>query len=185
MKTVYVFGGPNGAGKTTLALQVLPDFGCTKFVNADLIAAGLAPLAPDTAALQSGRLMLQTLDAMRDGEETFGFESTLASRGTASFLKSCHEAGFFIDLTFLFMHDVEMHIARVADRVRAGGHNIPEATIRRRYGASLKNLNTMYLPISDKWSIYENSKGPRVVARGAKNDFEVLDPRLWNLIQEC
>lgn len=128
--------------------------------------------------------MLQTLDVLRASKETFGFESTLASRGTASFLGSCSEVGYFIDLTYLFMQDVEMHIARVADRVRAGGHDIPEATIRRRYSASLKNFNTMYLPISDRWSIYENSEGPRIVARGAKNDFEVFDSELWNFIQK-
>jgi predicted ABC-type ATPase len=70
----------NGSGKTTLAKRVLPFFEITQFVNADEIAAGLSPLAPESAALSAGRLVLQRQQELADKGESFALESTLASR---------------------------------------------------------------------------------------------------------
>jgi len=109
--------------------------------------------------------MLQLLEQMKKDGETFAF------------LKSCRADGFEIDLTYVWLCNVDLNVARVAARVQAGGHNVPEDTIRRRYSASLRNLRELYLPISNTWHIYENSEGPRIVAEGTKDEVEIYDAR--------
>jgi predicted ABC-type ATPase len=75
--TVYVIAGPNGAGKTTFAMEFLPDFvHCREFLNADLIAAGLSPFAPETQNLRAGRLLLTRIRELIESRESFGFETT-------------------------------------------------------------------------------------------------------------
>ena len=79
---IIIIAGPNGAGKTTFAREFLPsEAACPVFVNADLIAAGLAPFAPETAALQAGRLMLEELKRHFSAHTSFAFETTLSGRG--------------------------------------------------------------------------------------------------------
>ena len=78
---VYVFAGPNGAGKTTFATEFLPDFvKCREFLNADLIAAGLSPFAPETQNMRAGRLLLERIRELSKAQRDFGFETTLAGR---------------------------------------------------------------------------------------------------------
>jgi predicted ABC-type ATPase len=182
MPNVFCFGGPNGAGKTTLALKLLPSLECREFVNADLIAKGLAPFALETAALQAGRLMVSRLDELVRSGASFGFESTLASCSTAAFLGRCRDSGYGVHLIYVWLRDVELHIARVAARVQAGGHDVPEDVIRRRYKTSLKNLNELVLPMCNSWRIYENASGPHLIARGEKDDIEIIDAQLWQRI---
>ena len=80
--SLYIIAGPNGAGKTTFAREFLPRFAdCKEFVNADLIAQGLAPFAPEKAALKAGRLMLERLDELARQHVDFGLETTLSGRG--------------------------------------------------------------------------------------------------------
>ena len=79
---LYIIAGPNGAGKTTFARQYLPNYAnCTNFINADLIAQGLAPFAPESVALHAGRLMLEQIKLYAEREEDFALETTLAGRG--------------------------------------------------------------------------------------------------------
>ncbi|WP_414010430.1 hypothetical protein [Limnobacter sp.] len=87
-RKVIIIAGPNGAGKTTFAREFLPNEAvCTHFVNADLIAAGLAPFAPETAALQAGRLMLAELDRYFRAGLSFAFETTLSGRAYLHHIK--------------------------------------------------------------------------------------------------
>ena len=79
--TVYLVAGPNGAGKTTFAWEFLPGFvKCREFLNADLIAAGLSPFAPETQNLRAGRLLLERIGELAATKEDFGFETTLSGR---------------------------------------------------------------------------------------------------------
>ena len=133
---VIVIAGPNGAGKTTFAREFLPnEAGCPVFVNADLIAAGLAPFAPDTVAAQAGRMMLQELARHFAARESFAFETTLAGRAYLGHIRAWQAAGYRVKLIFLQLDSPEEAIARVAQRVRQGGHDIPQAIIRRRFAA--------------------------------------------------
>jgi len=155
---IIIIAGPNGAGKTTFAREFLPrEAACPVFVNADLIAAGLAPFAPDTAALQAGRVMLQELARHFAARTSFAFETTLSGRGYVRLIKEWQAAGYRIKLIFLQLASPEEAIARVAQRVRQGGHNIPEAVIRRRFAAGKNNFELLYTPLVDAWALYDNA----------------------------
>jgi predicted ABC-type ATPase len=157
-KRIIIIAGPNGAGKTTFAREFLPnEADCPIFVNADLIAAGLAPFAPETAALQAGRLMLQELDKHFNASTSFAFETTLSGRAYLRLIDQWQAAGYRVKLLFLKLESAEEAIARVAQRVRQGGHNIPEEVIRRRFISGLKNFETLYAPKVDAWALYDNS----------------------------
>lgn len=157
-KRIIIIAGPNGAGKTTFAREFLPhEANCPVFVNADLIAAGIAPFAPETAALQAGRLMLQQLDRHFAQRESFAFETTLSGRGYLQSIIRWRAAGYRVKLLFLRLASAEEAVARVAQRVRQGGHHIPEDVIRRRYDAGLYNFDHLYKPVVDAWALYDNA----------------------------
>ncbi|HEX8835220.1 MAG TPA: zeta toxin family protein [Abditibacteriaceae bacterium] len=183
MPNLYLIGEPNGAGKTTIASQMLPNYvGCREFVNADNIAAGLSPFQPETVALQAGRLMLERMQALAKTLTDFAFESTLASRTFASFLQSCKAQGYTIHLLYIWLQNEELAVARVAARVRAGGHAIPEATIRRRYHAGRDNFLKLYLPLADQWRAYDNTyQEPRLIA----SNETIFLPELWSQLSHA
>ena len=159
--TVYVISGPNGAGKTTFASEFLPDFvDCREFLNADLIAAGLSPFAPETQNLQAGRLLLSRIKELAKGRRDFGFETTLSGRSYVRLLKTMKEDGYRVITYFLWLPSAELAVSRVANRVRQGGHNIPEAVIRRRFVSGLRNLFHLYRPVLDAWWLYDASRLP-------------------------
>ena len=155
---VIIIAGPNGAGKTTFAREFLPhEASCPVFVNADLIAAGLAPFAPETAAVTAGRVMLQELARHCASRRSFAFETTLSGRAYLHHIRQWQAADYRVKLIFLQLDSTEEAIARVAQRVRQGGHNIPETVIRRRYLAGLENFRHHYTPRVDAWMLYDNS----------------------------
>lgn len=160
---VIIIAGPNGAGKTTFAREFLPnEANCPVFVNADLIAAGLAPFAPETAALQAGRLMLQEMERHFAARESFAFETTLSGRAYLRQIDQWQLAGYRVKLIFLQLDSAEEAMARVAQRVRQGGHYVPEEVIRRRFATGRENFSNLYAPKVDAWALYDNA-GPRPV----------------------
>ncbi len=157
---IIIIAGPNGAGKTTFAREFLPtDEACLQFVNADLIAAGLSPFAPETAAIQAGRLMLSQIAGHVAHSRSFALETTLSGLGYARQIPRWQAAGFAVALHFLALPNSEMAIARVAQRVAQGGHDIPEDVIRRRFASGQANL-ARYCALVDDWDVYDNS-GPK------------------------
>src|SRR5262245_58874604 len=135
-KRILIVAGPNGAGKSTFAREYLPnEAGCPVFVNADLIAAGLSPFEPDSAAIRAGRLMLEEIDRYVVSGTSFAFETTLSGRAYARRIVEWQHAGYRVEMVFLWLPSVDLAIARVAARVRQGGHDVAEAVIRRRYQA--------------------------------------------------
>jgi len=157
-RKVIIIAGPNGAGKTTFAREFLPnEAGCPVFVNADLIAAGLAPFAPEAVAAQAGRLMLGELRRHFAARASFAFETTLSGTTYLRHIQDWRAAGYRVELIFLRLNSVEEAIARVAQRVEQGGHHVPEAVIRRRFSAGLDNFTRHYAPAVDAWALYDNS----------------------------
>lgn len=155
---IIIIAGPNGAGKTTFAREFLPsEAACPVFVNADLIAAGIAPFAPETAALRAGRLMLQELERHFAARTSFAFETTLSGRGYLRLIDEWQGAGYRVKLIFLQLASAEEAIARVAQRVRQGGHHIPESVIRRRFATGKANFERLYAPRVDAWALYDNA----------------------------
>jgi predicted ABC-type ATPase len=141
MPTCWIIAGPNGAGKTTFALEYLPQVAqCSRFVNADLIAAGLSPLAPERELLAASRLFLSEIEACIAQREDFAFETTLAGRSYLKLIARLRAEGWRVELIYLALPSMEMSKLRVAERVAHGGHNIPLADIERRFARSLANL---------------------------------------------
>lgn len=157
-RKVIIIAGPNGAGKTTFAREFLPqEAACPVFVNADFIAAGLAPFAPEAAAVQAGRLMLAEMARHFHAGRSFAFETTLSGRAYLRHIARWRTAGWQVVLIFLQLHHADVSVARVTQRVRQGGHNIPEAVIRRRFRAGLENLHQHYAVAVDAWALYDNT----------------------------
>ena len=155
---IVVIAGPNGAGKTTFARAFLPEEAqCPRFINADLIAAGLSPFAPEAAAIKAGRLMLQEIATCVARQESFAFETTLAGQSYLHRIEDWRRVGYHVSLFFLSLPTVELAVARVAERVRQGGHDIPEPVIRRRFAAGRKNFENHYRAAVDAWALYDNS----------------------------
>jgi predicted ABC-type ATPase len=155
---VIIIAGPNGAGKTTFAEEFLVrEAQCPIFVNADLIAAGIEPSAPATASVEAGRIMLRELENHFVARRSFAFESTLSGRVYVRAIHRWRGAGYRVKCLYLRLNNVEQAIRRVASRVRQGGHDIPEAVIRRRYTAGLENFMHLYAPLVDAWALYDNS----------------------------
>jgi predicted ABC-type ATPase len=155
---IVIIAGPNGAGKTTFARAFLPqEAQCPRFINADLIAAGLSPFAPESAAVKAGRLMLHEIAACVAKRESFAFETTLAGLVYLRRIEDWRLRGYHVSLFFLSLPTVEIALARVAERVRQGGHDIPEPVIRRRFLAGLENFVRHYRAAVDAWAVYDNS----------------------------
>jgi len=167
-KKIVIIAGPNGAGKTTFAREFLPfEAGCPLFINADLIAAGLSPFDPDAVAFRAGRLMLAEIDRNAAAGESFAFETTLSGHTYIRRIRSWRSAGYVVKILFLSLPDPGEAIARVALRVRQGGHNVPPEVIRRRFATGLKNFMDVYRYQVDYWQLFDNSgQRPRLLSQG-------------------
>ena len=156
-KRIFVVAGPNGAGKTTFATEFLPnEADCRVFVNADLIAAALSPFGPARVAVEAGRLVLGQIDAHARQGRSFAFETTLSGRGHARRIARWRKQGYRVKLFFLRLPTPEAAIARVAQRVSEGGHDVPEAVIRRRFHAGWRNFELIYRELVDTWAVYDS-----------------------------
>lgn len=168
--TCWIIAGPNGAGKTTFALEYLPQVaGVAHFINADLIAAGLSPFHPEAAALRAGRLMLEEVAARVTRGRSFAVETTLSGHGYARQIPQWRALGYHVTLVFLSLPSAAMAVQRVADRVAQGGHGIPEAVIRRRFVAGLRNFEGVYKPLVNAWALYDNSGEQHILIASEDN----------------
>ena len=163
--TLYIIAGPNGAGKTTASMNILPEIlDCKIFVNADEIAKGLNPLDPDSMAIEAGRIMLERIYFLLEKRDTFALETTLATRSYRKFIEKAKELGYKVVLMFFWLESPEFAKERVSNRVKEGGHDIPEEVIERRYWLGLKNLFEIFMPIVDSWSLYDNNEKTMLIA---------------------
>ena len=163
IKRIVIIAGPNGAGKTTFAREFLPtDAALPNFVNADLIAAGLSPFAPELAAFKAGRIMLETIAEHVKRGESFSFETTLSGQIYAQMIPAWRSSGYLVKMVFLSLPNIEISLERVATRVKQGGHNVPEDVIRRRFEHGIKNFDR-YKALVDSWQLYNNSNTPTVL----------------------
>lgn len=182
---VVVFAGPNGAGKTTHAEPILRTLGIGTFVNADFIARGLSGRNTESVAFEAGRIMLRRLQQLaRDGED-FSFESTLASRSFAPFLRDLKRRGYGVSLFYFSLKSAALAVRRVKLRVRLGGHDVPADIVKRRFGRSIANFFSLYQPLLDEWTLFDNSVDgeARFVASHNGERLTVEDHRAWLKIQ--
>jgi predicted ABC-type ATPase len=163
-----IIAGRNGAGKTTFAKQFLPHEGnCLTFINADLIAAGLSPFAPELAAVHAAKLMAQAIGDAVAARIDFAVETTLSGRSYIGLIRAWKAAGYQLGLVFLRLPSADLGVDRVSLRVRQGGHDIPEPVIRRRFSQGWANFIDVYRPLADGWRLYDASETPpRLIESG-------------------
>lgn len=180
---LYIIAGPNGAGKTTASFNLLPDvLHCPNFVNADEIARGLSPFAPEIVAFQAGRIMLQRIDELLPQKVDFAIETTLATRSYVQLVRRAQALGYKVHLIFFFLENEEQTIQRVAQRVSNGGHNIPEEDIRRRFKRGIYNLINLYMPVCNVVYVLSNNYIPaKFVAQKSSRDGElrIYEKAIW------
>ena len=187
MPRLYIISGCNGSGKTTASYTLLPELlDCTEFVNSDEFAKSLSPFSPESAYIMASRYMLKKIQYLFDRREDFCLETTLATRSLIKMVRSAQEKGYFVTVIYFWLNSPDMAVERVAKRVAAGGHNIPEETIRRRYSVGLNYFFNVYMPVCDKWILADNSEPPfKVVAEGSKKGMQIKETHLYHRIRAC
>jgi len=179
---VYIIAGPNGAGKTTFARKFLPAYAeCKNFINADLIAAGISPFSPESAAVRAGRLMLEEIElSMRRGAD-FGFETTVSGRSHLRVIRAFKDRGYQVHLFYLWIPSVELGLARIKERVFRGGHDVPEAVVRRRFNRSITNFLVRYRSLADRWILFDNSAAVlSIVASEELGQLRIFEAKRYN-----
>ena len=157
---------------------------CSEFVNSDEFAKHLSPFAPESAYITASRLMLRKVNYLFDRREDFCIETTLATRALLKMARSAQEKGYYVTVLYFWLNNPEIAIERVAKRVQAGGHDIPEETIRRRYQMGLNYLFHQYMQICDKWILADNSNPPfEVIAEGSKKGLIIRDMAKYNIVR--
>ena len=183
--SVIVLAGPNGAGKSTVAPFLLRGFlDVRDFVNADVIAAEQSPSDPASVAVAAGREMLSRLHDLARQRRSFAFESTLASRSLAGWLADLIQTGYSLHILFLWLPTPEAALERVARRVRAGGHGVPEAVVRRRYARGLHNFFRLYQPLTTTWILFDSSDASDAPGRQARAPIAAGNGRTISLIRD-
>ena len=184
MPRLYIISGCNGSGKTTASYTLLPDLlECRQFVNSDEFAKSLSPFDPSAASVTASRYMLMKINYLLGRFEDFAIETTLATRSLLKIIKQAQSVGYEVQILYFWLNSPEMAIQRVRDRVAAGGHNIPDNVVRRRYVMGLQYFFDTYSPICDKWILADNSKLPfTIVAEGTKKLKYIKDNEKYRLI---
>lgn len=183
---VYIIAGPNGAGKTTFAREFLPNYAdCRNFVNADLIAQGMAPFSPEAAAFRAGRIMLSEIEVLARRRADFGFETTLSGRSYLNLIRGLKDRGYRVHFFFLWLSSIDLALSRIKDRVSEGGHDVPEPDARRRFERSIKNFLVFYRPLADSWFLFDNSmRMPSVIALSKPSGLHIMKIEAYNTLVE-
>lgn len=186
-----IVAGPNGAGKSTLAPRLLAqELGITIYVNADLIAQGLAGFDPASAAIRAGRIMLERIEELRRERVSFAVESTISGISLNAFAQRLKSAGYLTSLLYLWLPDPDLAVDRVRARVALGGHDIPETDVRRRFYRSVTNFEQVYRRTVGFWRVYHavtppNESAPRIIAYGmGSRVVRIVDADAWDALQQ-
>ena len=185
MPRLFIISACNGSGKTTASYALLPEMlGCSEFVNSDEFAKSLAPFNPEKAYVGASRYMLLKMRHLLDRKADFCIETTLATRSLLKTIKDAQEQGYYVTILYFWIDSPEIAIARVRARVKAGGHNIKEETIRRRYHVGLHYLFREFMPLCNRWILCDNTNVPfTIVAESSENGTILRDPVKFSRIK--
>jgi predicted ABC-type ATPase len=182
-KNLYIIAGCNGAGKTTASFTILPDIlDCKEFVNADEIAKGLSPFRPEKVSFESGRIMLNRINELLINNESFAFETTLATKSYKQKIVKAKKNGYNTTLLFFWLKNSDLAKERVKIRVLEGGHDIESDVIERRYINGIINLFDIYLQIVDQVLIFDNSEGKHnlIAEKSVSDELNIIDFEKFN-----
>lgn len=176
---LLIVSGPNGSGKTTLAELYAVEFGYP-YIAADKIAAAIAPNRPETQRIEASRqFSVQVADIISQRHSVI-IESTLSGRTFVRMIERAKRNAFSVSLVHLFLDSVNTCIARVAERVQKGGHDVPQEDIRRRFTRSAANFWNLYRPLCDRWLLLYNSiSDAQLVAEGGPTTHATQDKELF------
>ncbi len=182
IRKAIVVAGPNGAGKTTFVRQYLETHAGFEYLSADDIALELSPGRPETAYISAGKIFFRRLRLLLAARRNFVTEVTLSSSRLGRHISAFHDAGYEVEIVFIHLESADLCVARVAERVRKGGHPVAPGDVRRRYGRSVSNFWTRYRPLADGWFLMQNSSQAfRLVAYGGRDSLIVEDPSLYDV----
>lgn len=157
---------------------------CSQFVNSDEFAKSLAPFNPEKAQVSASRYMLLKTRYLFQRHEDFCIETTLATRSLLKTIQTARADGYSVTILYFWLDSPDRAVERVHARVEAGGHNIAEETVRRRYYVGLHYFFRFYAPACDRWILADNSIIPfTVVAEGTPEGVRINDPEKYELIR--
>ncbi len=186
MPKLYIIAGPNGAGKTTFAKEFLPKYAhCANFINADLIALGLAPFSPSKVQIKAGKLLIEQINLFLRDKVDFAFESTLSGRTYISLLKEAKDSGYAITIFYLTIPSDKLAQERIKQRVKEGGHHVPTVDIKRRFDRSWRNFFNLYMPLAQSWFLFDNAGlEPVEIAKCDQGNIKILNKFLYQELLE-
>ena len=182
--TLRIIAGPNGSGKSTLAALLFRGGECSRFINADVIARGINQNGSGVSDLVAGRTMIHAINQALESKESFSFETTMSGKSWIPLIKKALAEGYQVELLYVYLESPEMCMKRVRSRVAAGGHNIPEQTLRRRYTRSLAMFASKYSDLIDNWYIFDNSNGAALmIAQKYLGTISIFDQKRYEIIR--
>jgi len=187
MPILYIIAGCNGAGKTTASLTILPEIlECKQFVNADNIAYGLSPFDVESVAIEAAKIMLHSIEELLAEGETFAIETTLATRSYVTLVRRAQAMGYTVKVLYIWLESTELALQRVSERVKNGGHNIPDDVVERRYYRGIYNFFKLFMPLCDGWTFVDNSWNRLNIVGSGKKGFEniIENSDLWASIKK-
>jgi predicted ABC-type ATPase len=175
-------------GNATIAPALLRDkLGVNEFVNEDVLAQGLSAFSPESVAIAAGKIMLRRIDELAAAKTDFAFETTLSTKSFVPRIQKMRGKGYKFKLIFLWLNDPNLALNRVAERVKRGGHFVPDETVKRRYQKGIENFFKLYQPIADGWRFYDNSNLSelKLIAEGnLQKTKRILHPKIWRDLKE-
>ena len=181
MKEAIIIAGANGSGKTTFSNQLIKETGYA-FLNADNIERELNEPSSGITKLKAGRIFFKQLEGLINDNQSFILESTLAGNYLKKIIDTLKAKDYEVNTLYIFLENPQVCIERIANRVKKGGHFIPDEDVIRRYYRSKNNFWKMYAPLSTTWQLYFNeTANAQRVAMGKGKIYDIENNALFNL----